>query len=200
MLTPTRLTFAALLALTGCPKQVSLPKGPDKPVTYKLLTDTPEDETANRKEERPDVWVRTETQNHVPVVVAKGEAGPIKLFGGRAQICADEACEKGVVVDNFLLFEVVDAGGKVTHRFVMGFHEGVSINEQEPDNVGALGFNLVPGADVTTHLPPDEPFTLRVAALDYGGVGKVSDVYLRVTARGERTPSEDELKTWAPNR
>jgi hypothetical protein len=53
---------------------------------------------------------------------------------------------------------------------------------------------------VTTHLPPDEPFTLRVAALDYGGVGKVSDVYLRVTARGERTPSEDELKTWAPNR
>ena len=181
--------------VVACPKVVPLPHGPEKPETYKLLSEAPEAETATRTEQRPDVYVRTEQFDHVPVVVAKGQAGPLSLHGGRAELCADEACARGIEVDNFILFEVADASdGKVKHRFVAGYHEGLSVDDQEPDNVGASGFTLEPHLDVTAQLPQDEPFVLRATALDYGGVGRVSDVYLRVSRQESRAPTEDELR------
>lgn len=190
-----RVPLLLALALLGCPKQVPLPHGPSKPETYHLLPEAPEAETSTRTEQRPDVYVRTDTMEHTPVVVAKGEAGPLTVRGGKAQLCADEACTQGISVDNFILFEVVDAAGKVKHRFVVGFHTGLTVDEQEPDYVGASAFNFEPGLDVTAQLPPEEPFTLRATALDYGGVGRVTNVYLRISPVSEHTPTDDELKS-----
>jgi hypothetical protein len=191
----TLAALAGILLLCGCPKVVPLPKGPSQPETYKLLTDTPEAETSTWTEPRPDVYVRTDQFDHTPMVVAKGQAGPLSLHGGRAQLCADPECLKGIEVDNFVLFEVADSSGtKVGHRFVVGFHSGVTVDNQEPDNVGAAGFTVEPGLDVTGQLPPEEQFVLRATALDYGGVGRVSDVYLRVSAQDGALPSiNDEL-------
>lgn len=190
-----RALLLLTLALFGCPKHVPLPHGPAKPEVYHLLPEAPEAETSTRTEQRPDVYVRTDTMEHVPVVVAKGEAGPLSIKGGRAQLFGDEACTQGISVDNFILFEVVDGTGKVTHRFVVGYHSGLTVNDQEPDNVGANSFNFEPGLDVTSQLPSEEPFTLRVTALDYGGVGRVTNVYLRVSPVAEHTPTDDELQT-----
>jgi len=191
-----RMRYALLLllpVLAGCPKRVAMPNGPAHPQSYKVLADTPEAETSSRTEQRPDVYVRGDQFGHTPVVVAKGEAGPLSVQGGRAQLCGDATCTKGVSVDNFILFEVLDSTGAVKHRFAVGFHSGTTVNDQEVDNVGASAFNFDHPLDVTAQLPSDAPFTLRATALDYGGVGRVSDVYLRVSPVTERTPSDDEL-------
>lgn len=189
-----RALLLPLLLLAACPKPVALPHGPAQPQSYKLLAETPEAETAARTEQRADVFVRGDQPEHVPSVVAKGEVGPISLQGGRAQLFGDEGATAGIAVDNFVLFEVLDPGGKVKHRFAVGYHNGVSVEEQEPDNVGPNSFTFEPGLDVTGQLPADAPFTLRATALDYGGVGRVSDVYLRVSGQAERPPTDDELK------
>ncbi|MBS2027274.1 MAG: hypothetical protein JST54_05150 [Deltaproteobacteria bacterium] len=190
-----RKTPFLLLLLTACPHQVPLPKGPSQPVSYRLLAEAPELETSARTEQRPDVFVRTDQFDHTPVVVAKGEAGPLSLQGGRAQLCADEACTQGISVDNFILFEVVEPSGTIKHRFAVGYHSGLTVENQEPDNVGANSFNFDPGLDVTAQLPAESEFSLRATALDYGGVGRVSNVFLRVSPVSERTPSDDELKS-----
>ena len=190
-----RKTIVLAFLLAGCPKQVPLPKGPSQPVSYRLLAEAPEAETASRTEQRPDVFVRTDQFDHTPVVVAKGEAGPLSLQGGRAQLCADEACTQGIAVDNFILFEVIDSSGAVKHRFAVGYHSGLTVDNQEPDNVGANAFTFDPGLDVTSQLPAESEFSLRATALDYGGVGRVSNVFLRVSPVTERTPTDDELKS-----
>jgi hypothetical protein len=162
----------------------------------RLISAEPEAETASRTEKRPDVFVRTDQfEDHVPKVVSKGEAGPLSLLGGRAQLFGDEAGSKGVEVDNFILFEVVDASGKVGSRFAVGYHPGVEVEGQEVDNVGRNSFTLDPGLDITDKLPGDAPFTLRATALDYGGVGRVSDVFLKISPRESATPTDDELKS-----
>ncbi len=98
-------------------------------------------------------------------------------------------------VDNFILFEVVDASGKVGSRFAVGYHPGVEVEGEEVDNVGGNSFTLDSGLDITDKLPGDAPFTLRATALDYGGVGRVSDVFLKDLAARERDPHDDELKS-----
>jgi hypothetical protein len=185
----------ALLLLAACPKQVPMPRGPAHPTSYRVLTEAPEAETSTRTEQRPDVFVRTDQFDHTPVVVAKGEAGPLSLQGGKAQLFGDEAGTEGIAIDNFILFEVLDAQGTVKHRFTVGYHAGVTVDNQEPDNVGANAFTFEPGLDVTAQLPADAQFSLRATALDYGGVGRVSNVFLRVSPVADRTPTDDELKS-----
>jgi len=195
MLATMRKTpFLTLLMFTACAHQAPVPKGPAQPTNYRLLAEAPEAETSTRTEQRPDVFVRTDQFDHTPVVVAKGEAGPVGLQGGRAQLFADEAGTQGIGVDNFILFEVVDAGGAVKHRFAVGYHSGITVDNQEPDNVGPNAFTFEPGLDVTAQLPAEGSFSLRATALDFGGVGRVSNVYLRISPVEERTPSDDELK------
>jgi hypothetical protein len=186
--------LALLLLVAGCPKPVPLPHGPKQPQSYKLLAEVPEAETERRTEQRADVFVRGDQPQHIPSVVARGEVGPLNLQGGRAQLFGDEGATQGIAVDNFVLFEVVDGSGKVKHRFAVGYHTGISVEEQEPDNVGPNSFTFEPGLDVTAQLPPEGNFTLRATALDFGGVGRVSEVYLRVSGQAERPLADDELQ------
>jgi len=198
MLARMRSPFAAALllplALTACPRRVPTASGPAHPVTYPLLAGASEAETTSRTETRTDVFVHTNQFGHVPVVVAKGEVGPLSLQGGRAQLFSDEACTQGISVDNFILFEVLGAGGKITHRFAVGYHTGLTVADQVPDNVGPSAFVFRPGLDVTAQLPPEATFTLRATALDYGGVGRVTPVYLRVSPAASVAPSDDDLR------
>jgi hypothetical protein len=160
-----------------------------------LLPETPEKPTEDIKELRKDIEVDTRDFDRTPHVVASQETDTLQLAGQRARLFGNQAATDGFSVDNFLLFEVLDAKGQVTSRFVIGQAEGVLVNDQRLDNVGKMGFNFDAGEiDITSHLPESAPFKLRVTALDYGGVGRVSDVWLVMENSRHGTSSDDELR------
>jgi hypothetical protein len=97
--------------------------------------------------------------------------------GQRCFLAGDRAGKKGWKVDNFLLFEIdspkgikwVGVGQAETVRY-----KGVPVNWE-----GVKKFNFGPQEiELTKYFPKNELVQLKVSALDYGGVGGVSDVYL----------------------
>jgi hypothetical protein len=61
------------------------------------------------------------------------------------------------------------------------------------DNVGPRSFSFEPGVvDLTNLLPESAPFKIRATALDYLGVGRVSNVFLRLEPRARG--NEDDLR------
>ena len=171
--------LAALFALAACPKRVE--PGPETrgPRSFQLLPATAEVETTQLSTRREDVEVDTRNFERTPRVVALGETPVFRLEGARARLFGDAAGTQGWSVDNFVLLEVLAENGKVLHRAAVGFSEPVMIGAERIDNVGKMSFTFEPGeVNLTPILPENEPFKLRATALDYYGVGKVSDVFL----------------------
>lgn len=197
MLRPHRLLLAALAALPllGCPKPAPTTNTRREVQSVELLAAVPEADTDSFKDRRLDVNVRTEAGDPIPHLMATRDVGPLELKGGRAVLAGDAAGTLPFEVDNVLLFEVIrpGAGEKVTSRFVLGFHQGLSVADQDPDNVGPLGFSFGANIDVTERLPRDEPFLLRVSALDFGGAGRASALFIRLVP-GAGPVTEDELQ------
>jgi hypothetical protein len=159
----------------------------------RLLLDTPAQETETLEKRREDVEIDAAEGERTPRVVTTGQTPLLRLGGNRARLYGDARATLGISVDNFLLLEVLDASGKVVRRAVVGFTEGVHMGKEQVDALGRRAFHFEPGeVDLTALLPESEPFQVRATALDYWGVGRVSDVYL-VLAPDAR-PSEDDLR------
>lgn len=142
---------------------------------------------------RGDVEVDATEGERTPRVVTTGQTPVLRLEGSRARLYGDAAARLGFSVDNFLLLEVLDAGGKVVRSAVVGFTESVHMGREQVDNLGRRAFNFEAGeVDITALLPESEPFQVRATALDYWGVGRVSDVYLVLTP--EARAADDELR------
>jgi len=191
------LPALALLAL-GCPKNPDAARarysGPPK--AMKLLSDTPEAETATRLEKRTDLLVTVESGEPVPAVVAVGESGLFNREGGTVKLYGDAAGHEGWSVDNFVLLEIVNKKGEVVHRAAIGFQQGVARGSEQIDAVGQMKFAFGPGEiDLSSMLPADEPITVKATALDTGGVGRVSDLYIILSAEpGGATAPDEELR------
>ena len=182
-----------LLAVAGCVKAPVPPSysGPAK--AFKLLSDTPEAETSTRTTRRNDLIVTVENGEPVPAVVATGQIASFNRQGGSVRLYGDEAGKEGWSVDNFLLVEVVNAKGVVVERAAVGYQRGVTLGAQQIDTVGEMKFAFGPGEiDLSRLIPPQETVTLRVTALDSGGVGHVSDVYAILSSEVEAPTSADE--------
>lgn len=192
----TLLPVAALLFF-GCPKRVETDKpkeGPPRP--FRLLAETAQRETTQLSEKRDDIEIDTREYDRTPGVVAKGETPLIKLEGARARLFGDEAMSKGWEVDNLILIEVLNASGQVINRAAIGFApEGVIQGKERIDNIGKMGFAFEPGEiDLTSKLPENEPFKIRATALDYSGVGRVSDVFVVLDYGGRGSSEGDDLR------
>jgi hypothetical protein len=76
----------------------------------------------------------------------------------------------------------------------IGFQQGVTLGTEQVDSLGPMRFTFEAGEiDLTPLLPADEPVTIKATALDVGGVGKVSNLYLVLTA--DAAPGgEDDLR------
>lgn len=174
------LLLAAAWGLVACARQVPTPAAaPAAPRAVRLLLDTPPRETGLLSRQREDVEIEATEGERTPRVVATGQTPTLRLEGSRARLYGDASGKLGFSVDNFLLLEVVDAGGTVVRRAAVGFTEGVHIGREQVDSLGPRAFNFEAGeVDVTALLPESEPFQLRATALDYWGVGRVSDVFL----------------------
>jgi hypothetical protein len=99
-------------------------------------------------------------------------------------------------VDNFVLLEIVNKKGEVAHRVVIGFQQGSARGSEQIDSLGQMKFAFGPGEiDLTSMLPSEEPVTVKATALDTGGVGRVSDLYLVLAAdAGGGAAPEEELR------
>ncbi|MHA7633218.1 hypothetical protein [Corallococcus sp. M7] len=186
---------AAALSLLACAKQVppSTAAAPPEARSVQLLSATPERETASLEQRREDVEVDTREGERTPRVVATGETPQLLLDGAKARLCGDAACTQGFAVDNFLLLEVLDTKGKVSRRAAVGFTDSVFVGNEQVDNVGRRAFSFEPNeVDLSALLPESEPFRLRVTALDYWGVGRVTNVFLRLEPGAGR--AEDDLR------
>jgi hypothetical protein len=190
------LLLTAACGLLACARQVPAPHPAAPPPATRalpLLKDTPERETAHLQPLREDVEVDTQEGERTPHVVATGQTPPLAREGARARLYGNAAGTLGFSVDNFLLLEVVDARGQVLRRAAVGFTDSVLIGNQQVDNVGRRAFMFEPGeVDVTELLPESGTFQVRATALDYWGVGRVSDVYLVLTPDARR--GEDDLR------
>ncbi len=189
------LLIAAALGLGGCPKSSdsARPKYSGPPRPYQLLKAVEDAETSTRVERRTDIVPQGEGTDATAAVVAKAEVGPIEVNGGRARLHGDAAGTLGWRVDNAVVFEVLGARGEVTHRFAVGYHDGLRMGSDNIDNFGRKAFQFDAGeVDLAQLLPESGPFKLRVTAIDAGNSGGVSDLYLIVSA-GEAA-AEDDLK------
>lgn len=191
------MLLAAAWGLVACARQVptpATPAAPAAPRAVRLLLDTPARETGLLPKQREDVEIEANEGERTPRIVATGQTPTLRLEGSRARLYGDASAKLGFSVDNFLLLEVVDAGGKVVRRAAVGFTEGVHIGKEQVDSLGRRAFSFDAGeVDVTSLLPESEPFQLRATALDYWGVGRVSDVFL-VLAPESRPPEEEDLR------
>lgn len=189
----TLLLAAIALSFTGCVKRVPAQQVPSHRAV-RLLAAVPERETSQLTEQRTDLEVDTHDLDRTPRQVEAGKTALLSLDGARARLAGNAEGTAPWSVDNFLLFDVLDAQGKRLNSFVVGYAEGVLRGTERLDNVGRMSFGFDPGeVDLTSHLPEGQPFQLQVTALDYGGVGKVSDVFL-VLDRGQRRPASDDLR------
>jgi hypothetical protein len=191
-----RKLFLAAVAVSflACVKQVPATptrSGPPRPV--QLLADTPERETSQIAEKREDVEIDTRDFERTPRVVAKGETPLLRLEGARARLYGDAAGKEGFSVDNLLLVEVLDEKGHVLNRGAVGFTDMVRVGKEQVDSVGPMSFTFEPGVvDITSLLPESAPFKVRATALDYSGVGRVSNVFLLLESPSKG--SEDDLR------
>jgi hypothetical protein len=191
-----RKLFLAAVAVSflACVKQVPATptrSGPPRPV--QLLADTPERETSQIAEKREDVEIDTRDFERTPRVVAKGETPLLRLEGARARLYGDAAGKEGFSVDNLLLIEVLDEKGQVLNRGAVGFTDMVRVGKEQVDSVGPMSFTFEPGVvDITSLLPESAPFKVRATALDYSGVGRVSNVFLLLESPSKG--SEDDLR------
>lgn len=192
------LTALALaLALAACPKQqdAARPSYAGPPKAFKLLSAVEEAESASRLEKREDLFVQSETGAPTPVVVAAGQIGPLSRQGARAQLFGDEAGTRGWEVDNFVLLEIGDEKGEIQKRVAIGYQQGATLGSELIDTVGGMKFSFEPGeVELSSLLPADQPFTIKATALDAGGVGRVSDLYLILSPGSTGTVDDDDLR------
>ncbi|MCP3061851.1 hypothetical protein LXT21_24000 [Myxococcus sp. K38C18041901] len=187
------LLLAATLGWMACARNVPAPTAaPTTPRAVRLVADTPPQETETLDKVREDVEVDTDEGERTPRVVTFGETPVLQRDGMRARLYGDAKGTLGISVDNFLLFEVTDAKGHVKRRAVVGFTESVHLGNEQVDNVGRRAFTFEPGeVDLTEFLPESEPFKVRTTVLDTWGVGRVSDVYLVLSAPEARAVEDD---------
>jgi len=175
--------------VAGCPKRVS-PATTGQ--TLRLLAETAERETAQLTELRSDLEIDTRDFDRTPRVVATGETPLFSAEGADVRLYGDEAATRGFWVDNVILLEVLGADGRVLRAAVIGYADPVSQGKETLDNLGRQAFAFEAGElNLAPLLPEHGRFRLRATVLDYFGVGKVSDVFVRVEPK---TSAADELR------
>jgi hypothetical protein len=184
------LVVLGAVTFCGCPKRVA---GPTPARAVRLLTETADRETSLLTELRADLEIDTRDFDRTPHVVATGETPLLSAEGADLRLYGDEAATKGFAVDNIIFLEVLSGDGKVLNRAVVGFSDQVTQGKETIDNLGRQAFQFDAGELNLSGLVPERgSFRLRATVLDYYGVGRVSDVFVRVEPKAS---SSDELRS-----
>ena len=106
----------------------------------------------------------------------------------RACLAGDQEGRSGWRIDNFLLLELFDAKDNPLGSTVVGGHEGVSQGAQRLNVTGRIAHDF--GAceiDLKGFIPLNKPVRIKASAMDYGGIGYTSDIWLLVEGQSGGT-------------
>jgi hypothetical protein len=162
--------------------------------SIRLLVETPERETQALTERRADIEIDTRDFDRTPHVVAIGETPLFSVEQAQVRLFGDDAGTKGFFVDNVIFLEVLETEGRVIRNAIIGFSDPVSQGRETIDNLGRQAFSFEPGElSLNALLPEYGSVRLRATVLDYFGVGRVSDVFVRIEPKP--TSGSDDLRT-----
>lgn len=196
----------AALAAVGCTSNIGEPEavateseistvctlGGTCPAAIKVVSAVPAG-TVPHDDVRDDVTVGWQgNPEFSPAPFAGATSRPLKMTAGTRVVLSGSADGKTpFVVDDFLLVEIVGTDGARIANGVVNANglalDGQAVRPLAPiavHNGANLGwsYNQV---DITSLLPTDRSFRVRVTALDVTGVALVSDVYLVAQAEAE---------------
>jgi hypothetical protein len=146
----------------------------------KLADQIPSTDSARfRANQRSDLVMNTGSWDRTPYFMAPPREFELNLKRiDRACLAGDAKGATGWNVDNYLLLELFDSSDRLIKDGVVGGHEGVSRNGKRIAELGN-GHEQAPCAvNLKSFLPVGQPFRMKVSAMDYGGVGYVSDIWL----------------------
>lgn len=188
---PTTLPLAGQTPKRGAP---STAQTMSRESRLKLVDQIPSTDSARfRGNLRSDLVMHTGSWDRTPYFMAPPQEFELNLKRiDRACLAGDAKGGSGWRVDNYLLIELFDSSGRLIKDGVIGGHEGVSRNGKRVSELGN-GHEQGPCAvNLKSFLPVGQPFRMKVSAMDYGGVGYVSDVWLllegEVTGSALETP------------
>ncbi len=148
-------------------------------VIYRIFSEIPRQSSANFKSNVYDpVSITTSTWDKVPYHLTDQYEGTIAVEENQKVILAgDSEGKDSWYIDNFILFEINSPG--INKRFIIGSVEPVEYNGIKVPQLEPSGFTFSPDSfDLTSEFPKGVPVDIRISALDYGGTGGVSDLYL----------------------
>lgn len=187
----TKQVVVLMLALTSCVKNVDSTAAVTSGKSIKLLSATPERETLRI----PDIAISYEAdtdQERTPHIIASGESPMLSADGADFFLAGNEEGSEGFSVDNFILLEVFTDDGKRLGRAAVGFVNGLEEGKEHVDLMGRGSFHYEPlEITLASIVPQQGRFKVKATAMDIGGVGSVSDVFIIVKPRAS---SSDDLR------
>jgi hypothetical protein len=112
---------------------------------------------------------------------------PMKYATGRVLLAGNAAGNAEIGVDDFFLFEALDLQGQRLAAATINAGAGIvkldgqPVRALERDPVSAGWKSFAGGSiDIASILPKDQPFRLRVSAMDFAGAASATDIFLTV--------------------
>jgi hypothetical protein len=146
--------------------------------SIKLFNAVPRQDSSKFKVNRfPDVRVNTNTWDRTPYHLNKSTRFSLLVpQGGRVYLSSKTDQRASIYIDNFLLFIVSSGQGQTV--FSVGQVDPLTYKGSPVTR--ALPVSQTPTPEITQYIPQGSEVSVTVYALDYGGVGGMSEVYLLV--------------------
>jgi hypothetical protein len=138
---------------------------------------------------RNDLVVNTRSYDRTPYFMTAPREYLLDLRKlDRACLAGDAPGKAKVTIDNFLLIEVFEADGRFIKAGTVGSHEGLTRTGQGVTELASGYSHAACAVDLRNFLPSGRPFRLKASAMDYGGIGYSSDIWLQLAGEGRITP------------
>jgi hypothetical protein len=146
--------------------------------SIKLFSAVPRQDSSKFKANRfPDAQVNTNTWDRTPYHLNQSTRFSLRVPpGGQVYLSSKSNSKTNIYIDNFLLFIVGSGQGQTV--FSVGQVDPLTYMGSPVTRVLPISQSLTP--EITQYIPTGFEVSVTVYALDYGGVGGMSDVYLLV--------------------
>lgn len=142
-----------------------------------------------RAHQRKDLTMHTGSWDRTPYFMTPPREYDLQIARlDKACLAGDARGGAGWNVDNFLLLELFDASGAFLKATTAGAHEGISRNGQRIPEQANGHHHGACSVDLRNFLPVGKPFRLKASAMDYGGEGFISEVWLALEGQGSASP------------
>jgi uncharacterized caspase-like protein len=128
---------------------------------------------------RSDLKMDTWTYDKIPYYMTTSSTKVMLRSPRKVTLAGDAQGRMPWKVDNFLLLETMDSSGAILRKVVIGNTDDVLYDGKVIQKIGPKSFTFqAETIDVTELFPINRQVVLRASAMDYGGLGEVSNIFL----------------------